>query len=456
VTVQKVLFSKCDRCGDQVFFYNTFLKSLLNSDRIVIYITNKHNSFFSSLVSSFAEFSYISKIPLIENINSFRQKLKKNRHIILYCPFNPQTSNEKILSDDACNSNWVSFLRKISVDVAVCGTINPTWVDRLNCLSVVSDIAYFGLQNGKNLQNIPSQFDKFQNNSNEDITNIANDIEYPEQLFFNKILSILEVQKPQLSKPHKVESGLIAFFVGSSSDQRKISLDLMYEIAEDFSQKFNLKVIFVYGPNEEVLFCNKSKYKNVEHLIFRGQDFQQLMELLKQIKLAFTHETFYYHLLNHFGIPHVMVAGGGHWKRFFYENVISTVITNRLPCFNCDWNCIYDNSYCISEIKKSSIIHALEQRFLSPVIGFRVYASNNIIEILDYTKYYFREGVSNNYIDQENQKILKLLSRINEEKNLITHKYSGLLKQNMNLWLHDNKSKRLIDLYTKLIENNLS
>ena len=103
-------------------------------------------------------------------------------------------------------------------------------------------------------------------------------------------------------------------------------------------------------------------------------------------------------------------------ERFFYENVISTIITNRLPCFNCDWNCIYDNSYCITEIKKSSIIHALEQRFLSPVIGFRVYASNNIIEILDYTKYYFREEISNNYIDQENQKLIKLLSRINEEK----------------------------------------
>ena len=123
-----------------------------------------------------------------------------------------------------------------------------------------------------------------------------------------------------------------------------------------------------------------------------------------------------------------------------------------MPCFNCDWNCIYDNSYCITEIKKSSIIHALEQRFLSPVIGFRVYASNNIIEILDYTKYYFREEISNNYIDQENQKLIKLLSRINEEKNLIAHEYSGMLKQNMNLWLQDNKSKRLIDLYTKLIE----
>ena len=452
MTVQKVLFSKCDRCGDQVFIYNTFLKSLLNSDRVIIYITNNHNSFFSSLVSSFAEFSYDTKISLAENIDSFRQKLKKNRHIILYCPFNPQSSNEKILSDDAHNSNWISFLRKISVDIAICGTINPTWVDRLNCLSVVTDIAYFGLQNGKNFQNFPPQFDDFQNNPNETVINIANDIECPEQLFFNKVRSILDVKKPQLSNPYQVESGLVAFFVGSSSDQRKISLDLMYEIAVNFSHKLNLKVIFVYGPNEEALFCDKSKYKNVEHLIFRGKDFQKLIEFLKRIKLAFTHETFYYHLLNHFGIPHVMVAGGGHWKRFFYENVISTIITNRLPCFNCDWNCIYDNSYCITEINKASIIHALEQRFLSPIIGFRVYASNNIIEVLDYTKYYFREGVSNNYIDQENQKIIKLLSRIKEEKNLITHKHSGLLKQNMNLWLEDNKSKRLIDLYSKLIE----
>jgi hypothetical protein len=452
VTVQKVLFSKCDRCGDQVFFYNTFMKSLLDSDRIIIHITNKHNSFFSCLINSFVEFSYDSNISLAENINSFRQSLKNNRHIILYCPFNPQTSNEKILSDDTYNSNWISFLNKISVDVAICGTVNPTWVDRLNCLSVVSDIAYLGQQNGKNFQSLPPQFDKFQNNSKETLINIANDIECPEQLFFDKILSIFEVQKPQLSKLCKVDPGLVAFFVGSSSDQRKISLDLMYEIAVKFSQKFNLKVIFVYGPNEEALFSDKSKYKNVEHLIFRGHDFQKLIDLLKQIKLAFTHETFYYHLLNLFGIPHVMVAGGGHWKRFFYENVISTVITNRLPCFNCDWNCIYDNSYCITEINKSSIIHALEERFLNLVVGFRVYASNNIIEVLDYTKYYFRELTSNNYIDQENRKIIKLLSRIKEEKDLISHKHSGLLKHNMSLWLQDNKSKRMVDLYNKLIE----
>ena len=115
-----------------------------------------------------------------------------------------------------------------------------------------------------------------------------------------------------------------------------------------------------------------------------------------------------------------MVAGGGHWKRFFYENVISTIITNRLPCFNCDWNCIYDNSYCITEINKASIIHALEQRFLSPIIGFRVYASNNIIEVLDYTKYYFREELAI-IISTRKIKIIKLLSRIKEEKNLITH-----------------------------------
>ena len=276
MTVQKVLLSKCDRCGDQVFIYNTFLKSLLNSDRVIIYITNNHNSFFSSLVSSFAEFTYDTKISLAENINSFRQRLKKNRHIILYCPFNPQSSNEKILSDDAHNSNWISFLRKISVDIAICGTINPTWVDRLNCLSVVTDIAYFGLQNGKNFQNFPPQFDDFQNNHNETVINIANDIECPEQLFFNKVLSILDVEKPQLSNPHQVESGLVAFFVGSSSDQRKISLDLMYEIAVNFSHKLNLKVIFVYGPNEEALFCDKSKYKNVEHLIFREKTFRNL------------------------------------------------------------------------------------------------------------------------------------------------------------------------------------
>ena len=64
--------------------------------------------------------------------------------------------------------------------------------------------------------------------------------------YFNKVLSILDVEKPQLSNSHQVESGLVAF-VGSSSDQRKISLDLMYEIAVNFSHKHNLKVIFVYA-----------------------------------------------------------------------------------------------------------------------------------------------------------------------------------------------------------------
>ena len=77
----------------------------------------------------------------------------------------------------------MDFIFKENISGCCCmWTVNPTWVDRLNCLSVVSNITYFGLQDGK-IFKISFQFDKFQNNSNEDITNIASDVEYPEQLF---------------------------------------------------------------------------------------------------------------------------------------------------------------------------------------------------------------------------------------------------------------------------------
>jgi ADP-heptose:LPS heptosyltransferase len=73
------------------------------------------------------------------------------------------------------------------------------------------------------------------------------------------------------------------------------------------------------------------------------------------------------HLAHYFKKNSYTFLGGGHFKRFFpYPNVSNKkhkYIYKKMKCFNCNWNCIYDNlslkNYpCIDAIyKKKNLIN---------------------------------------------------------------------------------------------------
>ena len=74
------------------------------------------------------------------------------------------------------------------------------------------------------------------------------------------------------------------------------------------------------------------------------------------------------HLALALGKPAVVVLGGGDYGRFFpYGN--ARVVTHRMDCFQCHWECRYERALCLHDIPSAKIVAAVED--LLEVMGLR-------------------------------------------------------------------------------------
>ena len=57
------------------------------------------------------------------------------------------------------------------------------------------------------------------------------------------------------------------------------------------------------------------------------------------------------------GTPAVVILGGGHHGFFapWGESQTFRWLTNRLPCYGCNWECIHDRLLCIEDISPGVI-----------------------------------------------------------------------------------------------------
>jgi ADP-heptose:LPS heptosyltransferase len=93
----------------------------------------------------------------------------------------------------------------------------------------------------------------------------------------------------------------------------------------------------------------------------------QTAALIQQASLFLGAESGMAHIAAASGVPSVVVIGGGHWGLFAPwlcgEKHVRWV-THRLPCFHCNWSCIFDEPKCIREISAIELVESMKS--LSP------------------------------------------------------------------------------------------
>ncbi|WP_158785760.1 glycosyltransferase family 9 protein [Granulicella sp. L46] len=109
-------------------------------------------------------------------------------------------------------------------------------------------------------------------------------------------------------------------------------------------------------------------------------DLPQLAAILSEAQLLLTNETSAVHIAAAAGVPTVCILGGGHYGRFMPYLVEQTdgrslpyAITHQMPCFGCNWHCIYTRSNgvpvpCIDRITEEEVWNAIST-ILRPVTG---------------------------------------------------------------------------------------
>ena len=81
--------------------------------------------------------------------------------------------------------------------------------------------------------------------------------------------------------------------------------------------------------------------------------------LLKNARFYFGNDTGPMHMAAAMGQPVVAVFGGGHWPRFLPVGDTIKIVVGILPCFYCNWQCIFENAPCVSLISVEEVKTAI-------------------------------------------------------------------------------------------------
>ncbi|MGH7177817.1 MAG: glycosyltransferase family 9 protein [Tepidisphaeraceae bacterium] len=97
--------------------------------------------------------------------------------------------------------------------------------------------------------------------------------------------------------------------------------------------------------------------------------FHEFAVLLSKARCVLSSETGAAHLAVALDKPSVMLIGGGHYGHYapWTKSPRQIWLTNRVPCFGCNWSCIYPKPICITDIDPSAVTQAIDRVLGVPV-----------------------------------------------------------------------------------------
>ncbi len=89
----------------------------------------------------------------------------------------------------------------------------------------------------------------------------------------------------------------------------------------------------------------------------------QLVALCAEAELFVGGESGPLHIAAATGTPTLGIVGGGHPARFYpwVDTARQRVVNKTMDCYGCNWQCIYDQARCISEIEPAAVIEELTE-----------------------------------------------------------------------------------------------
>lgn len=185
--------------------------------------------------------------------------------------------------------------------------------------------------------------------------------------FFQQITGQTDfLLQPSLPVAKKPGEGIV-IFAGSSDHKRNWQKEKFLEIIKLLLEFTNEKIIIAGGPSEVpissyLLGALPSSQRIVDTT--GGTRLPELIELISTAKLVITNETSTVHIAVASEVPTICLVGGGHFDRFvpYTDNMNNKPICvyERMACYNCNWQCVYDNGTgepypCISRINVEKV-----------------------------------------------------------------------------------------------------
>jgi ADP-heptose:LPS heptosyltransferase len=155
--------------------------------------------------------------------------------------------------------------------------------------------------------------------------------------------------------------------IGANNLIRQWPVEKYAELAKRIYTKTNM-IGMVCGSKEDQLLAKELFKLSIVPLIdMTGKT--SLLELLSTIastKFVVGNETGSIHIAASLKIPSFCITGGGHYGRFvpyLIESEYSPiVISNKMDCFGCNWQCIYDTAMCVTNISVDDVVDKIIDR----------------------------------------------------------------------------------------------
>ncbi len=160
----------------------------------------------------------------------------------------------------------------------------------------------------------------------------------------------------QCDKPNENLSEKFIVIAPASSDKtRNWTKENFRMLSKQLSEKLPVYLIGTTEQTEILNFISKD-LNNVKS--FAGTlKFSECVYMIKHTTLYIGLDSGFTHLAHNFNKRYLAVIGGGNYERFFPypEYLNSEYKYYKLSCFNCQWNCIYEQPYCITLISVDEI-----------------------------------------------------------------------------------------------------
>jgi len=181
--------------------------------------------------------------------------------------------------------------------------------------------------------------------------------EYDKNLEVLKFLGIddhfdkTSFEKTITNNNYKYEIAIAPF---SSLNNRDWGAEMFNEVISQISNKYKVLLLGSLNQKKQLeLLKNKNVTINAG-----GLSLDQLYDQINNVKLFIGLDSGLSHIALNVGTPLIAIIGGGNFGRFFPYNESSKAryLYHNMDCFGCEWRCIHDKPYCLTEVTVDEVM----------------------------------------------------------------------------------------------------
>lgn len=171
--------------------------------------------------------------------------------------------------------------------------------------------------------------------------------------------------------PQKV----IVLFAGAQHDIK--DYEKFGAVLNEICKKNDYSVLALGGSKEYNLNQkNLDAIENKSYNLCGNTTLRQASALVSRCLLAVGTDTSIGHIAAALNIPQVIVLGGGHYGRFMPIHSSTTVVSQPLDCYGCNWRCKFESAKCIKDISVILLRQAIENVLTQKSDKPTIYISN--------------------------------------------------------------------------------